>query len=263
VVRLDDLYRILDEESNGKKPLAAVTFDDGYIDNYTIAFPILKKYGIPATIFLTTGLIGTKKKPWWDEVSYALKHTKEKTIIVKGLGMVSLDEDSESHVCEYLKGLLDGQRVSIVKDIIRKCKVRMPDTRLFMDWSMVKRMSRDGITFGAHTVNHPLLTKIPIKKAEEEIRRSRQDIEGHTGKKVYSFVYPNGNPQDMHPAIGRFLRKEGFRMALSTRYGTASSRSPRFALPRIGVSLGDAMSIFKVKMAGLGESIISRSKDRD
>jgi len=158
----------------------AVTFDDGYRDNYENAYPILKKYHIPATVFLTTGFIGTGEIPRWDKEYYTA------------------------------------------------------DKALMLSWEQVREMSDDGISFGAHTLTHPFLTRIPRKQAQREIRLSRDIIEQHIGRPVTTFAYPSGN---FDSEIKELVKDAGYTAAVSTMPGYNTMREDVHALKRNVIQL--------------------------
>ncbi|NOZ80432.1 MAG: polysaccharide deacetylase family protein [DPANN group archaeon] len=253
-------------------PRVAITFDDGYHDNYRVAFPILRRHRIPATIFLTTGFIGAKEIPWWDRLAYIMKHTDRETIDRATSVSLMVEENREKKkggpkdpkhlipvMLRRLKQMGPEEREKMLRTLERECKTTFPKTRLFMDWNEIREMQEHHIDFGAHTVTHPMLTHIPSEEARKEIVLSRQEIEKETGTRTALFAYPNGTARDMDQAIATVLKREGFLGAVSTCYGTNTRRSDPWRLRRVGISRDDDMDIFRAKLAGLGEGIMKNA----
>jgi peptidoglycan/xylan/chitin deacetylase (PgdA/CDA1 family) len=241
ILSLEKLAQNLIEKKPLPKRTAVVTFDDGYKDNYKNAYPILKKYNIPATIFLTTGHINTDKLFWWDHLGYILLNTKLKQIHLENFGIIlppllrnnkeafdvimerfnSIPEDKK---CELIKKLENISDVDIPKEI-RKDKT--------LSWNEVKKMNENKIDFGAHTVNHSILTKISLIQAEYEILQSKKDIEKRLNKPVTTFCYPNGLADDFNSEIIDLLKKNGFICAVTRIPKTITLKTNLYELGRI------------------------------
>lgn len=218
----------------------AITFDDGYEDNYTNALPVLKKYQLPATFFVATGFLDGGIM-WNDIVIESIRATRHPTV---ELPFIDIDErplNSEHDKTALIKEILGkikylafDERKDIVSKIMEMLEASVPDN-LMMKSSDVVKMSESGMEIGAHTVNHPILSRIELDDAEKEITQSRNLLKELTGTEITGFAYPNGRPnQDYqleHPAL---LKKCGFQYAVSTAWGFANSKTDPFQLPRIG-----------------------------
>ncbi|MBU0759168.1 MAG: polysaccharide deacetylase family protein [Candidatus Omnitrophica bacterium] len=175
-----------------KKPLLVLNFDDGYRDNYLYAFPILKKYGITASIFLTVDYIGTKKSFWWDSV---------RDIIVNSPKSAGLKEDIVmiENINRSLKKLLNEEEryLKIQKLKQEFCfKEKSSKERDILNWREIKEMRDCGIDFGSHTLTHPDLTLLKKDEARKEISHSKEILEQALDKKVSGFAYPYGSFND-------------------------------------------------------------------
>ncbi len=231
-----------------------ITFDDGYADNFSVAYPILKKYELPALISLASGHIGNDELFWWDKVAYIIKNTKEKRISVHELGQVSLrdKENAIQTIVERLKRINNGKKLIILKQLAKRAKVTIPKlSHIFLSWEDVRSMSSNKITFGAHTVTHPILTQMTFSEAQAEILESKKTIERHTQKPVFVFTYPNGQKQDISKDLDEWMSRQGFFCALSTRYG--SNTKLAFNLKRVPIEIDDPIEMFVIKVTGLGE----------
>lgn len=245
------LIHIVDHVKNNiPLPLkaVAVTFDDGYADSYTNAYPILNKYNIPATIFLVTGYIGTKKTFWWDRIGEVIKRTDKpelnhdllKKLNIKREGSLPLDTaknrvKATEILVKKLRENEDAQFEDLIQTLEGELKASSKDyveDHITLSWEQVRKMSENGIEFGAHTVTHPDLTNLPLKKVEQEIRLSKQEIENNIGKAVDGFCYPVGLANSYNEKIKDIIAKAGFKYACAAEFGHVSKNSDLFSLRR-------------------------------
>lgn len=221
-----------------------VTCDDGYRDNYLHAFPILKKYSVPATIFLATGAIGSGKTLWHDQVFAAFKTTKASSLaaFVPGNGVWALDSGEnkltvQRRVLEYLWSLNDQDREQAIYRLHERLEVPEAASgntcRLMLSWEEVCEMNRNGIHFGAHTVNHPILSRLGSDDARREIISSKETIEGVLNEPVTSFAYPVGRSADFTPATKTIIEEAGFDCGLTMMLGNNEVGSDMYELRRI------------------------------
>ncbi|MBN2120517.1 MAG: polysaccharide deacetylase family protein [Candidatus Omnitrophica bacterium] len=180
VISFDELMSFLKDKAYPEQDCVVITFDDGWKDNYEVAYPILKKYGFPATIFVATGLVGKKN---------------------------------------------------------------------MLTWEQILEMSNDGISFGAHSVTHPHLTKIDLKAAREEILNSKKELEEQIGKKVSWFAYPFG---EFNSEIIKILKELDFECACSVINGSATRIEDLFILKRNGVG-NFSQGAFAARLSGVFE----------
>ncbi|MCJ7443531.1 MAG: polysaccharide deacetylase family protein [Methanotrichaceae archaeon] len=230
VISLKSLVSLNQEKKPLPKKAAIITFDDGYKNIYKYAYPILRKYNIPATIFLTTGVIGTGDLLWWDKISYIIWKTDCRSIEFDS-GMISLESVKErSEFCftltEKLKGYPNNKKFDLIEDIGRSLDVKVPSDigkKIYLSWSEIIEMNSDGFEMGSHTISHPILTKIALKDADYEIANSKRDIEHKIKANVVSFSYPNGLPGDYNAEIINLLKENGFKCAV-----TSTLQEPQF-----------------------------------
>lgn len=240
---LDNLTGLLSNNSL-EKPLLAITFDDGYKNNYEAAAEILDELRLPATFFISTGYIGTNKWMWTDLIEYSVMSTKQDTVKISELGIeLSLaTPGNKAWAISSIKSLLKThdfyQTQSLVESLSRTLLgadyVDPFDDYQFMNWDNIKELSRAPFTIGAHTVNHPILTNVSQQIAEQEILNSRDDVINHIGTCSRVFCYPNGKKSDYNQAIMDFTGLH-FDSAISTVYGYARF-DEMYQLRRVGVS---------------------------
>lgn len=217
----------------------AITFDDGYRDNFTVALPILRKYNLSATFFVTTGVLGSGRM-WNDTVIESIRVCDTDDIDLRdiGLGTWSIRSNDEKRtamngILKQLKYAAAAERSAAIEIITRIAPVPLADD-LMMTPEHVSDLSRAGMEIGAHTVSHPILTRIPDETAEKELRESKVQLEELTASPVRGFAYPNGRPgKDYDERHVDLVRGLGFDFAVSTAAGLANSGSDIFQLPRI------------------------------
>jgi peptidoglycan/xylan/chitin deacetylase (PgdA/CDA1 family) len=218
----------------------AITFDDGYRDTLTHAAPVLARHGLRATIFLATGYIGTPEPPWFDRVAQAFKLARAAEIALGGSVLPLRSEADRLRAwrlaLDWLKGLPDEERRRSADGLVAALRPRTPDRprRVMLTWEEVEALRGLGFSVGAHTVTHPILSRMAPAAAREEIRGSRAAIENALGIPVRAFAYPNGGPGDYNQAVTALVAEAGFTCAATTRRGLNNSRTPVLELRRGG-----------------------------
>lgn len=228
-----------------------ITFDDGYRDNYEKAFPVLRRLGIPATFFVTTGLIESRRHFWWDQVRLGLKQGTELQEAwpemrgeLAGLPRHQLVE----RVTALLKQMPHDQARRILKTICHPVDPAEPET---MTWRQLREMVQAGMEVGSHTVSHPILAQQTREEAEWEIRHSKAILEQQLGCPVEHFAYPNGRPCDFSPEHPGILEQSGYLSACTTVNRFVERTSALYGLERIAVSGYDSAVRFLLKITGL------------
>jgi peptidoglycan/xylan/chitin deacetylase (PgdA/CDA1 family) len=201
-------------EIRNSKPRCVITFDDGWRDNFEIAFPILRKYGVPATIFLTTDFIGTNRAFWHTRLIYVVLHgdfSNEVRIrrILKAypagvrhylMRLVTMTDapcvEDLGRFIEAVKARCNEDTIEeLITDLARTGRVRRPflsDRQFFLDWNQVREMAAAGHEIGSHGCSHRILTRLKTEEAEEEFLRSKAVIQTRIGKEVHQFAFPDG-----------------------------------------------------------------------
>ncbi len=227
---------------DGSLPSRAVsiTFDDGYADNYTLAWPVLRKLGLPWTIFVTTGYLDGGRM-WNDTVIEAIEHLPGTELDLSDLGLgvhPANDAQQRAHtignVLTRLKHVESDSREELAIALAEKAGIGL-SSNLMLSSSQLVELARSGVEIGAHTVKHPILKVVGADVARREITDSKDQLEKIIGEPVRAFAYPNGRPgQDYDDSHVELVRDAGFTCAVSTRPGVASHSSDVLQLPRFG-----------------------------
>jgi len=279
VLSLLDYVRSIQNRKKIKKNTVVITFDDGYKDNYTNAFPIIKKYHVPITIFLTVTPISTGQSLWYEVIVHMIKNSKIKELDLSdyGMGHIILNSSSDKQAAIYqivsnAKTMPENQRQNLIDCLRQKLIIEDNNNQnkddienLMLSWDEMREMKNHGVTFGSHTMNHPILTQIPLETAEMEIKKSKEIIEKELGEKISLFTYPNGGSEDFNEDIIDIIRKSGFSCACSLIPGVVKTGDNLFTLNRIGVDkdfIGKkkfiTKALFATEMAGIFDIIFMR-----
>lgn len=219
----------------------AITFDDGYRDTLTHTAPILARYRLPATVFLATGFIGTAEVPWFDRVAMAFKMTPMPSFAAPWGERVSLAGPAErvravERTLRHLKALPDGDLRAQVDRLAERLGVTDQKCfkNLMLSWDDVHALDGLGFSIGAHTVNHPILSRVSVQRAWTEIMGSRRMIESAFGRSPAAFAYPNGGPDDYTGPVAQLVQEAGFTCAVTSRFGVNTRRVSPYELRRGG-----------------------------
>jgi len=224
VLSLDELAKYVRLEKSAPEKAVVITLDDGYQDNYRYAYPILREYRIPATVFLTTSYVGFRDVFWWDRIDYAIRHTSRMNLYLDELGAYSVRSEAKrtlaaGRINEKLKKLPEARRTLLVEKVIDICEAKARSdlgSSPTLSWEECREMKDHGIDIASHTVSHPALTGLSLERARYEIEESKKHIEEKLGTEVKAFSYPFG---DYDTEIVALVRKSG--------YGCAVTSSPR------------------------------------
>lgn len=237
---LDELVEMIKRGEEIPARSVAITFDDGYEDIYRNAFPVLKKYDLPATVFVSTGFIDDDRLPWTDELGFIFKET-----IATGLEIMiggrsecfSFRDEADRlgvfrEVKNRLKLLYDPERAELCEQIKKQLVVSQSNPVRILTGSQIKEMAEEGISFGTHTVHHPILTRIPPRRAQEEITESKSCLEDIIGQEVKGFCYPNGGKDDFNDVIKSMVQHAGYWFGCTTVEGANGPDADPYALKR-------------------------------
>lgn len=247
-VTLDEaVLRIRNAAGRRGRPLAVLTFDDGYRDNRDHALPIMRKHGAPFTVFATTGFAARTARMWWKELELAVAAAPSIEMRNKGqtLRLPCGDHAEKTRAFTTLYRWLrmgpEERLLEVVADLAARHGVdgRTIVDDLCMDFDELAALAADPLcTIGAHTLSHPMLAKHDAGMVEREIAQSKAMLEGRLGRSVHHMAYPVGDPSSAGLREFAAARAAGYHSAVTTRPGMLFARHAGHltALPRLSVN---------------------------
>jgi peptidoglycan/xylan/chitin deacetylase (PgdA/CDA1 family) len=213
-----------------------VTFDDGYLNNAEVAAPLLKKFGVPAAFFITTGYIDGTEQPWWYVLRHWLAEAGAARVGLPGGGRADRELDALVAWERRLKGLTHEQRARELEALGTRLglppRVEIP----FMNWAQVARLQHDGFDVGAHTVRHVNLGAEPPGVARAEVEDSVRRLRRETGAPVRAIAYPYGRAEDVQEAVDEAAAACGLVAGFTTIHGLNRPDTPSLRLHRLNVT---------------------------
>lgn len=202
-----------------------ITFDDGYIDNYQLAFPILKSHGLNATFFIPTGMIDRRELSWWDTIAWMIRHSDARQIPADEWFEAPLPMTGDAREYAIRQALktyksLPGRDTARYVDFLANVTghATLPThlgDELWMTWNNIRELRLAGMTIGGHTVNHPLLARLSSTEQFDEIRGSRDRLQEMLGTAPKAFAYPVGKPDTFTTITRAILLSTGYEYAFS------------------------------------------------
>ena len=239
---------------------ACLTFDDGCRNVFTTAFPIMKRYEIPSTVFLITGLIGTRQTAWPEQLFHALVCTWKPFVSLDG--NIWPLENPESRALAYLSVVeclkqmgreeKDKRLMALLDHLEVPVTIPADSPLALLDWDEVLQLHKSSlVSFGSHTHTHEILSRIPSEEQYDELRHSRDVLIEKLGNGDL-FAYPNGTRADFTDVTKRLLCELGYHCALTMLPGlNPAPLSDVYELRRIGIGAGTTLSEFELRMVGL------------
>jgi peptidoglycan/xylan/chitin deacetylase (PgdA/CDA1 family) len=235
-----------------------VTFDDGFRNVATTAYPVLRKRQIPATVFLVTGSIGTRQPTWADRLRYSVANSAVAHFVFRnvewGLESESARAEAAGRLSSWLKQLpneVREEQLSALQDILGSPEVPEDSPLSTLDWAEIDELAGSGLVqFGSHTHTHPILSRCPPGVQRQELKRSREVLL-ERGLAADLFAYPNGGVSDFTDQTQELLRDLGYFCALSMLPGLNRRGTDVYALRRIGVGHRTPDHEFALRMVGL------------
>jgi peptidoglycan/xylan/chitin deacetylase (PgdA/CDA1 family) len=257
---LTPLGALLDDERpgrRGRRPRCVITFDDGWRDNHELALPVLRRRGVPATIFLTTDFIGTERAFWHTELIHVLRHGELAPLLRDARALAAYPAavrealrryaergpgagaDDVDPVVETVKATCEEPVIhELVETLARGAGLRRPlcpGRRFFLDWDQVREMAASGFEVGSHGCSHRIMTRLSARDAAEELDRSKAEIERQVGRPVRHFAFPN---EDASEALVRAVARAGYETACVGDYGAGAPPAGLRTVRRVGMHEG-------------------------
>ncbi len=258
MVTLEEALAFIDGNNrHGKRTCRVLlTFDDGYLDNYQIAFPILRAHGVQGVFFLPTAFVGADQLPWWDVIAYMVRTAAQRRFALRY--PVEREFDLDQGLARGLRGILalykradttDSDR--FLDELQQACGGKRPSNadRCFLNWDEAREMVGGGMAVGSHTHTHQVLSQLAADKQLQELERSRALLSERLGVSVDTLAYPVGHPSSFTNDTQSAAKTAGYRAAFSF-YGGANfpRQTHRYNVLRLGVS-NPSRSRFRVQTA--------------
>jgi peptidoglycan/xylan/chitin deacetylase (PgdA/CDA1 family) len=252
LVSLEDLLRRIGGVGAPLKNAVAFTVDDGYADHATIAAPVFAEFDCPSTTFVTTGFLDGQLWFWWDRAHYVFRNTPLPAIAldwgstrtVYNCTTPAAREASGHTFVQGCKVMPDREKNLLLGQLAEAAEVIVPQEAPAecapMSWAQLRRCEQLGMTFGPHTVTHPILARTDDEQCESEIIGSWQRLRQKASAPVPIFCFPNGGSRDFGIRETNILRREGFLGAVSGEPGYVMRHMYRadpgwiYKLPRFG-----------------------------
>jgi peptidoglycan/xylan/chitin deacetylase (PgdA/CDA1 family) len=244
VVSLTEGWQRLQTGEAAWPPLVAVTIDDGFADNYQLAFPVLKELSIPATVFLATDFIDNGRMPWPTRLGALLSATAHRRMDFPFAMAIARRQEKVvalSRLKKWLAPLPPFERFIRLDELAAHLADHNEQTIAPLSWPRIREMRDAGIAFGSHSQFHSILPQVDAAIRREELRRSKARIEAELSEECALFAYPNG---DHDVETSRDVAACGYRLAVTQNWGANSVNSPPLALRRIEIPYHDSFASF-------------------
>lgn len=256
VVSADEVFAAQYEGRPLPPRAVLLTFDDAYRDFGEVAWPILRKYRLPATVFVSTEFAGRPERCfWWDRLFHAIHHARVRSLTVPSIGTLRLGDGASRaaslrRMQQCVKQLPHHAAMALVDDLCARLGPCPDPVGSVLGWPELRELARDGVTIGGHTRTHPALDRLPREALDGEIRGGRRDIELELGIVPFVFAYPFG-AHDIR-SVGT-VRRAGFGLAFTCRdgHGAVPSADP-LRLPRTNITPRTTSWLFRLRLHRLG-----------
>jgi len=243
------------------KRAVMVTFDDGFRDNFEVAFPVLRHHAVPAVFFLSTGYINSSDVFWFDWLVHVLTRSSKPHVRLESLGLtiklgssLSSRRDEATKLLSVLKRTPEANRLQVLQEL-NSAAGEIPRSgdhaqSALMTWDHVREMSRAGMEFGSHTVSHPILSTITDPSLLRwELEESKATIERETGRPVVALAYPVGGRDAANDAVLAATARAGYQFAFTYQPGVNRiGSSDRFRLKRLAVERYTTRGMFSAAL---------------
>ena len=256
VVGMPQLLRTVANGLPLPKRAVLLTFDDAYADFAETAWPVLKRFGLPATLFVPTAYPDHPELAFtWDMLYQAFSATSRNELCATPFGPLPLGNPDEKRralriVQDYASTISNDEAMRLVDSVCAQLVERPAYSGSVLSWDQLRQLVKEGLTIGSHTQTHPLMTQVTPERMREEIRGSQQDLKREIGTALPIFCYPNGNHNDTVTAV---LKDEGILLAFTTLSGQNKSESlDLLRLRRVVITHRTSMAVFWLRLLRVG-----------
>lgn len=272
-ISMTELVKGLRGDLRLKPNSIAITVDDGYYDFYTVAYPILKKYQVPATVFVTTKFVDGNFWLWPDQINYILNSVSEiheeiqlgDRCLSPGILTPSYKRYVWQAIIEYLLTRHESEKLEWINNFAEGLQVTIPNTPAddyrAVTWDQLREMERQGIEVGGHTVTHPSLGRVSSAQLRAEVEDCKKALDQQLTLRERQFCYPNGQLQDYTEEVKSVVSQAGFCSAVVAFYDS-KRLSDIYELRRYSSSEDQFQFMKSVAGLELLASILTNSNSR-
>ncbi len=246
IITLDEAVAVVEGKQPIRQTQVLFTLDDGYLDNYQEAFPILHSHGVSGTFFLPTYFVGTGHVPWWDAIAYIVKRSRKRRIQVPYPVAATFDIDEKgltstiSHILLLATSPENRNMETFLAKLEEACEASRPlgdaSERCFLNWDEAREMLRGGMSFGSHTHSHAVLATMPAADQYQELARSQSVLKAELNLPLAVLAYPVGLRHSFTGETIEAARSAGYRAAFSYYGGlNRPGRTKVFDIQRSGI----------------------------
>ena len=221
IVGVEEAVAFVQGRDTGRGTRVLLTFDDGYLDNFEIAFPVLKAEGATAVFFLVTESVGSSNVQWWDQIAWLLGQARRRRFRLETVAVeIDLDRDGLPASRERMLALYKAAGAAKAAQLLAELRDAadappLHTQRFFLDWDEAREMVRAGMDIGSHTCSHPVLANLPPDEQLRELTESKAMLEERLGSSVCSLAYPVGIPEAFSAETKTAAREAGYDLAFS------------------------------------------------
>ena len=260
---LDELYRPDKQgmQIHDRRTPLVVTFDDGYRDLYTHAFPIVSELQVPITAFIVPGYIGSGNCFWWQAGDYLVEQAQVDKITIEGCTYHLDQHDERKALAQVIYTHARQARsveereafLALVREALAIPSLVLPEEEAVLNWAEIREMEESGwVSFGAHTMHHPVLAYLrDPEEVQREVSECRSAIEQQLGHSIGTFAYPIGRAEHIGVRAKQAVQEAGYDWAVTTIYGVNTTRSDPRQLRRIETDVARHWLLLAAETSGI------------
>lgn len=259
IVTLDEAIQLVTGKQTFRGAAVLLTFDDGYLDNFQIAYPILRSLGVQGSFFLISSFVGSNELPWWDRIAYGVKRARNRVIALDYPNRMQFDLTQQDPadvirviLAQYKKLPSRSDAARFLAHLERACEPEPRTTaeRLFLNWSEAAEMRANGMAIGCHTHTHPILSQLTVEEQYDELRTVKETIQARLSIPANVLAYPVGKKTTFTPQTEEVLQQLGYTAAFSYYGGINLPGNTRpFDVRRNSVDAGLPLCRLRLQLA--------------
>jgi peptidoglycan/xylan/chitin deacetylase (PgdA/CDA1 family) len=261
VITSGDLVKAMRDGKGLPARAVIITFDDGYCSFKNTALPVLRRLGLPVSLFVVTHAVGVAGTPfWWDSLYRSLVRTCYSEVELPGLGVMPLHTPGQRRVAydriaHRIERTPWDHAERLLSTIAERCAVEPAIRRHVLDWDEIGELAAQGVEIGAHSRHHPVLSRTTPQRTRSEVAGAWADLRAHIPDPLPIFCYPTGKPHALDPRSAGIIRSTGYVGAYTMIPGlNRVGRTNPYRLHRVGMVAGEPLPRFALKITGAGRA---------